>query len=266
MSIDYKNKLQIIHGEWPANAVLTSKILKARGFSDQLIQKYCHSGWLRRVGAGAFVRQQDKILWQGGVYAMQSQLKKSIHIGGLTALELRGLSHYLELSLEKNIYLYNTSSKKSQLPGWFTSAFNKSLHIVYKQCHIFENEIGLVEQPIEGLELVISEPERAILELLYFVPTLISVEHAAHLVENLQTIRPEKMQALLESCRHILVKRLFLCLADLCQLPVLKHLDQNNVELGSGDRTVSPGGKYFSQYQLILDYGSHNNEREEINV
>lgn len=257
MIIDFGRKLQFLHREWLTNAILTSKELKAKGFSDQLVQKYCHSGWLRRIGVGAFVRQQDKVLWQGGVYAIQQQLRKPIHIGGLTALELKGLAHYLELSSKKNIYLYNTSSRKSQLPGWFSNSFNKKENIIYKQCHIFDTEIGLVGQTIEGLELIISEPERAILELLYLVPSLISVDHAAQLVENLQTIRPEKMQVLLESCRHILVKRLFLCLADLCQLPVLKYLNQEVLELGSGDRTVSAGGKYFSQYQLILDYDNH---------
>lgn len=62
------------------------------------------------------------------------------------------------------------------------------------------------------------------------------------------------MQRLLEDCRDILDKRLFLCLADLSQLPVLKHLQVNKIVLGRGDRTVNPGGKYFSKYKLIMAY------------
>lgn len=266
MSIDIKNKLQFLHTAWPSNAILTTSALKANGFSDQLIQKYCHSGWLRRIGVGAFVRQNDQPIWQGGLYAIQHDLKKNIHIGGLSALELSGLAHYLGLAPEKMTYLYNTSSNKVKLPGWFVKYFNSKGIFSYKQCHIFDKEIGLKTQVIEGLEIIVSEPERAILELLYLVPKIVSVEHAANLVENLQTIRPENMQRLLESCRHILIKRLFLCLADLRQLPVLKYLDTHKIILGSGDRTINPGGKYFPKYKLVLSYGDFDDLEEKINV
>lgn len=266
MSIYIENKLQFLHQAWPSNAVLTTCTLKAKGFSDQLIQKYCHSGWLRRIGVGAFVRQNDQAIWQGGLYAIQHDLKKNIHLGGLTALELSGLAHYLGLAPEKIIYLYNTSSTKNKLPGWFIKHFNQKAIFTYKQCYIFDKEIGLKTQIIEGLEIIVSEPERAILELLYLVPEVVSVEHAANLVENLQTIRPENMQCLLESCRHILIKRLFLCLADWCQLPILKYLRIDKIALGSGDRTINSGGRYFPKYKLVLSYSDPSNLAEDINV
>jgi len=266
MGIVIENKLKLLHQAWPSNAVLTTNALKTKGFSDQLIQKYCYSGWLRRIGIGAFVRQNDHAIWQGGLYAIQHDLKKNIHIGGLTALALGGLAHYLALAPEEIIYLYNTSETKSRLPGWFITYFNKKATFAYKKCHIFNKEIGLKEQIIEGLKLIVSEPERAILEALFLVPEVISVEHATNLVENLQTIRPENIQHLLESCRHILIKRLFLCLADLCRLPVLKYLNTRKITLGSGDRTVSPGGKYFSKYKLVLPCGNASDLEGDINV
>ncbi len=268
MSIDIDNKLKFLHQAWPSNAILTTHALKANGFSDQLIQKYCHSGWLRRIGVGGFVRQNDRPIWQGGLYAIQHQLKKNIHLGGLTALELSGLAHYLRLAPEKvtiHFYLYNTSATKIKLPGWFIKYFNKKVTFTYKQCHIFNEEIGLTTQIMEGLEIIVSEPERAILELLYLVPDTVSIEDATYLVENLQTIRPESMQAMLENCRHILIKRLFLCLADLCQLPVLEYLNLNRITLGSGERTIGSGKKYFSKYKLLLRNDVSNPE-EDINV
>lgn len=266
MSIEKQNKLKHLHTAWPKNTVLTTRSLKASGFSDQLIQKYCYSGWLKRIGVGAFVRQDDHAIWQGGLYAIQHNLDKSIHIGGLSALEIHGLRHYLGLSPNKAIYLYNTSSIKQILPGWFSQHFNQRANIHYRQCHIFEKEVGLEVQIIEGLNIIVSQPERAILELLYLVPKTISVEHAAELVENLQTIRPENMQQLLEGCSHILVKRLFLCLADLCQLPVLKYLDMEKINLGSGKRTVGHGGRYFHKYKLVLPYNSIDNLEQDTHV
>jgi predicted transcriptional regulator of viral defense system len=264
MSIDFNTKLRLLHQAWPPHAIITTAALRAKGFSDQLIQKYCHSGWLRRIETGAFIRQHERATWQGGLYAIQHDLKKNIHIGGLTALALSGLAHYLGASLEENIYLYNTSSTRAKLPHWF-QYFSKEVVLTYTQCHLFNEELGLKTQTLEGVSIIASEPERAILEVLYLVPGIISVEHAANLVENLQMIRPDLMQHLLEECRHILVKRLFLCLADLSQLPVLNHLQVNKVTLGKGDRTVNPGGKYFSKYKLIVAYDGSGDE-EEMNV
>ena len=97
------------------------------------------------------------------------------------------------------------------------------------------------------------------------MPDTVSIEDATYLVENLQTIRPESMQAMLENCRHILIKRLFLCLADLCQLPVLEYLNLNKITLGSGERTIGSGKKYFSKYKLLLRNDVSNPE-EDINV
>jgi len=62
----------------------------------------------------------------------------------------------------------------------------------------------------------------------------------------------------------ILVKRLFLCMADLCQLPVLKYLYMEKIDLGFGDRIVAPGGKYFPKYKIVLPYG--DDSEEDINV
>jgi hypothetical protein len=266
MDIVIKDKLKFLHQHWPRNAVLTTAALRAKGYSDQLIQKYCFSGWLQRLGTGAFVRQSDQALWEGGLYAIQHDLNKPIHLGGLTALEMHGLSHYLRLSSEKTRYLYNTSASRHTLPSWFSQYFNKKKAFHYTQCHIFNEAMLLRTEHIEGLDLQVSSPEQAILEALYLVPKQLSVEHASQLVENLQTIVPDQMQQALENCRHILVKRLFLCLADLCQLPVLKHLNLERIELGSGERTIPPGGKYYSKYKLTLPYKGDDSKGEEINV
>lgn len=259
MGIYNENKLKLLHLAWPPLAVLTTHALNEKGFSNQLIQKYFKTGWLNRISSGAFIRQHEQATWQGGIFAIQHDLKLPIHVGGLTALEMQGLAHYLSLASSHNIYLYNTSAHKCKMPTWFVNFFNKEKEFNFKQCHIFNSELGLTTQTIEKLEIVISSPERAILELLYLVPKYIGVEHAANLVENLQTINPELMQLLLEDCRHILIKRLFLCLADIHQLPVMQHLDLNKIDLGNGDRSVNIGGRYYPKYKIVLqDLGSGN--------
>ena len=43
------------------------------------------------------IRRFDQVDYLGGIYALQSQLGKTIHPAGKTALSMQGKSHYLEL-------------------------------------------------------------------------------------------------------------------------------------------------------------------------
>jgi len=80
---------------------------------------------------------------------------------------------------------------------------------------------------------VISEPERALLEMLDDVPQKQSLDEARKILEPLHTLRPEAVQALLEACTRIKVKRLFFSLADELKLPVLKQLDLSRMDFGA---------------------------------
>lgn len=265
IEISRYKKIKALHEDWPKNAIMTSSALKRHGFSDQLIQRYCSSGWLVRIGSGGFIRHSEKPSIEGALYAIQSELKKPIHIGGVTALKIHGLAHYLESSPSTKTYLYNTTGGKHNLPTWFKS-FDQEQSLHYIRYHLFSEEIGLKSQQMNSLDVLVSTPERAILEMLYLVPRMISIEHAYQLIENLQTIRPDLMQSLLNKCKHILVKRVFLCLAELARLPVMNHININMIELGAGERTIPPGGKYFPKYKLTIPYKEIDQFEEEFNV
>jgi len=72
------------------------------------------------------------------------------------------------------------------------------------------------------------------------------------IIEGLQTLRPSLVQELLENCKSIKVKRLFLYMAEKANLPVLKHLKMVKINVGSGDRTIVAEGEYVSKYGLTL--------------
>jgi hypothetical protein len=78
----------------PAAAVLTSAWLKCRGISSRLADYYCRSGWLHRVGDGAFTIKPGTPSWLGAVHGLQ-QKPTSIHPGGRTALEIFGRAHFI---------------------------------------------------------------------------------------------------------------------------------------------------------------------------
>ena len=100
---------------WPVGVLLTSRRLKERGYYKQLIKLYSDNGWIRSVGRGAYSRLNDEVTWQGAVKAIQSQLEIPVHVGGLTALQLYGVSQYVKLNGQKKptFYLYNTTDEES---------------------------------------------------------------------------------------------------------------------------------------------------------
>jgi len=55
---------------------------------------------------------------------------------------------------------------------------------------------------------------------------------------------------LLESCRSVKVKRLFLWFAERNQPAWLKALDRNRIDLGRGKRMLVPGGKLDSRFNI----------------
>lgn len=100
----------------PAAAVVTSAWLKARGISSRLADYYCRSGWLHRVGDGAFTTRPGTPSWMGAVHGLQ-QRPSSVHPGGRTALEIFGHAHFIPVGSNYPIYLFGRTNDR--LPSWF---------------------------------------------------------------------------------------------------------------------------------------------------
>ena len=62
---------------------------------------------------------------------------------------------------------------------------------------------------------MISSPERAIIEMIYRIPSHYSFQETAEIFTSLTTLRPELIEKLLENCTSIKAKRIFLFLAEL---------------------------------------------------
>lgn len=94
--------------------MLTSAWLKRQGISSRLADYYARSGWLHRVGDGAFTVQPEPPSWLGAVFGLQEK-SKSFHPGGRTALELSGLAHFLPLGDNHPVYLSAARASGSPL-------------------------------------------------------------------------------------------------------------------------------------------------------
>ncbi len=234
----------------PAGAVLTSVWLKSHGISRKLANYYATSGWLHRVGEGAFTLQPGPPDWLGAVFGLQQKAGGSLHPGGRTALELASLAHFLPLGEQAPVYLFGRPGER--LPAWF-KRLPWAGRIRYEQTNFLPPELGLREHQAGGFAVTVSDPERAILELLFQqVSDEAGYEHARLVFEGLGTLRPALVQALLESCGSVKVKRLFLHLAELHAHPWWPQLKLGKVSLGSGKRVLVPGGRLDPKYLITV--------------
>lgn len=233
----------------PSGVVLTAAWLKKQGVSAKLAWWYLHSGLLEKLGTNAYKKAGDHVTWVGAINALQTQLAVPIHVGGKTALHLLGLGHFVPMQGMQQIMLFAPTITK--IPKWLLDNAWDAEFEVYKSS-LFSNDHGIIERPINGINLKISSPERAALELLYLYPQHQSLNEMIYLIENLTQLRPKILQSLLENCHSIKVKRLFLHLSEQFNHPWFPSLDLTKIDLGKGKRVLAKGGKYFPKYKLSL--------------
>ena len=112
--------------------------------------------------------------------------------------------------------------------------------------------LGVESMTIEQFDLLVSSPERAILECLYLPESASSLLDVYYIMEGLTTLRPKLVQTLLESCTSLKVKRLFLYMAEKANHPWYKALDLDRVSFGTSRLMVSSTGKYISKYNMTI--------------
>ncbi len=231
----------------PGSALLASW-LESRDISYDLQRRYRKSGWLESLGRGAFKRPKNEVSWQGALHALQSQAGLKVHTGGVTALPLQGLAHYVRLQRE-TVYLF--SPPGITLPSWFRR-HDWGVLISHVRTSFLPSDLGLTCQKQEASTIRMSCPERAILECLYLVPNRFDLMECHQLMTGLVNLRPGVVQELLEACRSIKVKRLFLYLADKAGHQWFKFLDREKLDLGKGDRTIVKGGVYVADFGIVI--------------
>ncbi len=249
MRAQKQTKINLVLQDMVDGTVLTSAWLIAHGVSNNLARKYVASGWIERLGQGAYVRCGDHIDWQGALHTLQSQLQLKIHIAALSALRLKGLGHYLSLDADQSIQLFSETAKP--LPAWFRK-MDWGVQIEHRTASLFNNvgESPMSSLPHKSFNLEISPPEQAAFEMLYCLKNNSDFDHARTVFEGLGTLRPKESQKLLQDCRSVRVKRLFLWMAKDCEHPWIKYVDVGKVDLGSGKRMIYEDGKL--DHELLI--------------
>lgn len=246
-----RNILNQLFRKWPAGSVAVSSWLKSQGAYQQLMYEYEKSGWVRRIGRGAYVKAGDEVDWRGGLYAIQNQLALPIHVSDKTALQLQGYAHFLPLGEGGMLSLFGLTGFR--LPSWF-QRYDWGSTLRYTTARLFEDnvDVGFTVIKSGALTVQISAPERAMVEFLYFVPNQESFEEADLLMEGLTTLRPNLVQKLLEQCCSVKVKRLFMFFAEKSRHSWLEKLDLNRINLGKGKRVIAKHGRLDRKYNITV--------------
>jgi hypothetical protein len=249
-------KISKLISGWTKGTIRTSSAFKNEGVSNELVRRYLQSNWIQKVGNEAYKLFGDEIDFFGATQALQEQMGKSVRIGGKSALSILGYAHYLP---QNKVISHLYGKYKENLPAWFFQYEWKD-NYKYHTTNMFDVDLNgfMTEINHNGLPVKISSPELAMFEMLYLIPSDQSFQEAFLIIENLRTLRAEKVQTLLEKCKSVKVKRLVLFMLEENEQDYFGSIDVTKVNLGSGKRMIVKSGKYNSKYQITIPADLHD--------
>lgn len=248
MSAEFGTKINKLLQLQPQGVVLTSSWLTKQGYSSELLRNYRNNHWLEAIGHGAMIRKRDPIDYLGAIFALQHQLKLTIHPAAKTALSLLGKTHYLEFNA-KSVILFR--SRTETLPTWFRNR-KWEVEIRHVATSFLPAEKGLVEYEHKSFKIKTASAARAMMECLFLAPKDQELLECYEIMQGLTNLSPVSTQDLLECCTSVKVKRLFLYLADKSGHEWFNHLHIDRIDLGQGNRALVSNGVYISKYKLMV--------------
>jgi hypothetical protein len=198
-----KNLIKTLYASVPKGGPVDTETLKGLGISASLASHYVSSGWLMRLGRGAFMFPGDELKVEACVSFLSRRIP-GLHVGGKTALAWRGVRH--NVGPRERLCLWGDGP--GLLPEWFTARYPAT----YVSRRLFtpklDDGFGVQSLPETPEGPGVSVPERALLELLSDVGVGQGIEEARNLMEGLRAIRLDVLGPLLKNCTRVKVLRL----------------------------------------------------------
>jgi hypothetical protein len=227
------SKLNDLYRRVRPGSPVTSQELVAMGVSADLAVHYVRAGWLTRLARGVFARPDVPLDLNSSLRLLEHRLK-GLHVGGKSALDWHGVRH--NVAQRPKLHLYGWTS--GTLPVWFSERFPSSYH----RLRLFDEQpdallrVSRFQRKSEGP--LLSDPERAVLELLSDVGVRQPLQEARDLLEGAPSLRVAVLQELLTRCKQVKTVRLCLTLGRELGLPWATKLDPNRLPTGSDKRWV----------------------------
>ena len=246
MTATGQTKINSLLQKFPPGALYFASWLNQNGISYSLQRHYRNSQWLTAIDDGVMYRTGEEPTLFSALSCYNSQLGKKFHIGAVSALEMRGLAHYVPLG-RQTIVIY--CPRGEWFPKWF-SKYDWGVDILKKYSKYSKTGISSINE--NNFEVPVSLPERAFLESLDLAPKHYNLTDLYQIMEMLNGLRPKLLQQLLEENSSVKVKRLFLYMAEKAGHSWFHDLDLNRIDLGKGKRSNVKNGVYDPKYQITL--------------
>lgn len=279
-----RTKLNQLQREVPEGLLVDAAWLERHGYPINLRSRYVQSGWLDSPAHGVYRRPPPRLRaegpaslpWTLAILSLQTLMEWPGVVGGRTALTLQGFGHYLPISGEGRVHLYGDTPP----PGWLKKLGVRERFMFHRDRRLFPEGYqgrgldavavdvasgvttplpkGLVGGPqispwsATSWPITCSAPERAVLELLDELPERETFHQVDVIFEALANLSPRKCQRLLEICKSIKVKRLFLWFAKRHGHRWAKQLDVSQIKLGKGKRLIVRNGRLDKDFQITV--------------
>jgi len=227
------SKLNDLYRKLKPGSPVTSEQLATLGVSADLAVHYVRAGWLTRLARGVFARPDTPLDLHPTLRQLEHRFS-GLHVGGKSALDWQGVRH--QVAQQPRLQLYGWAS--GPLPSWFTTHFPSAYH----RLRLFDERpqalLRVSRFQRQANAPLVSEPERAVLELLSDVGVRQPLQEARELLEATPLLRTAVLQELLVKCQQVKTVRLCLTLGRELGLPWAAKLDPKRLPTGSQQRWV----------------------------
>jgi len=242
-------KIKKITEEVGLDGLLFGNWLSQQGLDSKEQFKYLQSGWLERIARGVYKIAGSHPTLYSAVSCYNTQLGKLCIVGARSALDLRGFMHYVPMG-KPVAFLFTDNAHK--LPEWLLQ-YEWDMTVQYQTTSFLgEDMLGVETQMVDGRALLVSSPERAMLEWLNMPGIESTLLDVYYVMEMLSSLRAELVQQLLERCSSVKAKRLFMYMAEKTKYAWVEDIDKTKIDFGSGRRMIVPKGKYIREYNMTI--------------
>jgi hypothetical protein len=208
--------------------------LNEHGVGALRASQLAQAGWLTHLGRGAYTLHGDTLKREKCLalpcLALLMRRHPGLHVGGKTALLWRGRRH--NVTVRETITLWD--EQRALLPSWFTDR----LESVYQTTPLFDAQMPSDDdlQPWPGgrPEVVVSVPERALLELLRDVGKTETLQDSRNSWSACTTSTCPCSTSVLAHATRIKVLRLTRSLSEKLGLPWAQVARTHSESMGGG--------------------------------
>ena len=224
------NQIKRLQASLPRGGPFDTAQLSDLGISTALAHRYVTSGWLDKLVRGVFMFPGDTLTRDSSLRFLERKVH-GLHVAAKTALAWHGYRH--NVGHEEPMVLWG--DQPSGLPEWFTKRFLAR----YSTSRLFDDSLpsdyGISTLPEKPDGPRVSEPERALLEMLSEVGVHQELAEARHIMEGVRQLRTARLAKLLSACRMVKAVRLCVVWAEELDLPwAAKARESAKGRMGTG--------------------------------